>query len=511
MKKLLLVFVIFNSTGLLAQQIKVNYSAKFEFRKEEGTEYQIGNFYYRMDLDLTGPQFAIGAKLSKNVHAITLYKYDAAMKEIKAVKLEEGKKNFGPFNSHFVILDNKLLLVYYKYPDAKTIKLFVSEVNQETLSLDNTKEALSLPVADFGFLKALSMSSSDNQLYTSVSPDKTKLLLLHSNTSQIGSCIVDKELNITGVSTAKSPDEKGFLAQFVCVDNAGNKYMSYRYTENRLYRRGIYMQNTAGKQSFQRFNTGKSEFYANDIKFKCAGDNSKVWLYANFYGEYLNEGVVLATADVSTLTIKISGLYPYPEDYRQRLHKLDFGYRKKGIYSVEKADFTMLELDNGSIALVGEPELEVTGTSSKGGSISRYFSGPIMAVVIKEGKPVFSLVPRKVSRFGGSPVLPVAYKNNIVCIYNDDKKNIEKSEDENKVSMEVKVENMALAAVVISSDGSVISKKRIADDPDGRNFFFLSDMQKISDTHFVIPVGHIKTKMTKYLTEIVQWATVKIE
>src|SRR5262245_1113981 len=102
MKKILLVLIILIASSLHAQKIKFTLSDKFEFRQEEGQAYKIGNSFYRMDLDMKGPQFAFTAKLSKATHAITLYKYDANMNQIKKLELEGGKKNFGPFTSRLI-------------------------------------------------------------------------------------------------------------------------------------------------------------------------------------------------------------------------------------------------------------------------------------------------------------------------------------------------------------------------------------------------------------------------
>jgi len=120
------------------------------------------------------------------------------------------------------------------------------------------------------------------------------------------------------------------------------------------------------------------------------------------------------------------------------------------------------------------------------------------------------MIPRKQIISEASDCIYFAWKNNLVCIYNDREKNLQ-SNDARDVSSENNTGDLVLAEAVISSDGAVLSKKKIADKPQGGNSFFTGVPQRLSSTSYVIPLGRRRVNMMQYYTELTQWATLSIQ
>jgi hypothetical protein len=509
MRYFLIGTLILLTCTLSAQEVKIKFSERFDKATEHNEIIKSGKFYYALDIDSKGYQFAYTAKLSKYTHGISLQKYDENLKKVKSLELEKGDKVFGPFNSRLVMLNDKLILFYYKYPEAETIKLYASYVDEQTLELSATKEIISFSQENYGLFKAFGTSANDNKLFTTTSPDKNKLLVVHSNASQITSCILNKDLVISRNTSTKSPQSSDFVTQSVFLDNSGNKYMAYKFTENKHSRRGIFMQNSSGKEKFQEVNAG-TDLYPNDITFKNSLDNAKVWAYGDYHGKNLNEGILLASLDASSLKTNAPHLYPYPDDYKKKLYKLDFGARSRDYYSVRDADYSLHELENGTLALVGYTKYFEQNISSRGGTITTAFAGPIMAAFINGEKSSFKLVPRKQVTSGASDCITRTNKNTIMCIYTDGKVNIEtSSEDDTKVISSVN-NTLALAALVMDSDGRILSKKVISESPKG-GYYDISKKFEITDKNILIPISHSRTTFTAVFSSIVQCAELVIE
>src|SRR5690606_1069912 len=82
--------------------------------------YKAGDFFYHLEIDPIS-LFKVGA------HNLSVHKYDAAMKEIKSNKLQDGT-TYGPYISKMILFNDKLIVLYYVKID-NNLKLFCGEVD----------------------------------------------------------------------------------------------------------------------------------------------------------------------------------------------------------------------------------------------------------------------------------------------------------------------------------------------------------------------------------------------
>jgi hypothetical protein len=194
---------------------------------------------------------------------------------------------------------------------------------------------------------------------------------------------------------------------------------------------------------------------------------------------------------------------------KETIQKLGFGDKTKGHYSVRSINYSMLEFDNGTVAMTGFPEYTLTYQTPKS-NWSKTYSGPIVIILIHDTKAKFVTIPRKQEASEGSGNIPMISKDKLICIYNDNEKNIQ-NEISDKVKEEDSPKNLALAAAIIDEGGNIISRKKIADNAIGKNYFFTSYTKELSNNTFLIPIGRTKANFVKYVTDIVQWATIEVK
>jgi hypothetical protein len=510
MKKILLLLLLFPMVTLRAQDVKVSLSSPFEV-KDGDDFFKIGDAFYKMEIDNDLPRNDIASKLMKSAHSITLYKYDNAMNEVKKNELEEGKKNFEPFLPKMFDFDNKVLLVYYRfYKGEDSARLFLSQVDPETLETTNTKELFSFSQKKASAFKAYAYQEDDYHLFVSLSPDKNKILVAHTNNVQISSCVIDKNLDITENTFSKCLNIKNFIGRNAFIDNSGNKYISYHTGTDDNPRNGLFVQNVFGKEIFTVFNTGDPMYNAGLLNIKNSKDNSKIYVYGAYSTDrmYEDQGILLSTIEATGLKINTPQLFPFSDDFKQRMYDLKFGNKHKGIYSPVNTLFTLRELDNGTLAFLGTPK------KAFGPNFVNYY-GPIVSVFINNGKISTALIPRMQGGTDASASLFVTNKNNIVCIYTDDEKNltVDINTSVNAVSFDKLFglpENFILATAIIDVNNTVISRKKIADDK-LKNYYFLDEAYQLEDNSFIMPIGHTKATLSTAYDELTQWVNLEIQ
>ena len=107
-----------------------------------------------------------------------------------------------------------------------------------------------------------------------------------------------------------------------------------------------------------------------------------------------------------------------------------------------------------------------------------------------------------------SAFIAVPYGDKLVCIYNDSEKSLG-SDDLRVNGKQYRIGDMVLAYAVIGSDGTVISRKKVAD-KDGHLSFFTQYQQNIGDDNYLVPMCEYKMNAIRYYTEMKQWAKIKV-
>ena len=535
MKKKLLVFLLLSTLFVNAQKVNVSLSNEFK-EQTDGLIVKLCNNYYNSQIIMGAPSLNFFKKLHSVGFGITIHKYDDKMQEVKKVDLDNGNKSFSPPESKLILFAKRLLLIHFKYSDDDVMKVLMSEVDTTTLTIKNTKEIYSYHQDNVGASRF--PEATDERLYYAISPDNTKLMVaIGSNwLDNVFSIIISNDLTLSIKTVSKKPNEKYFQIGKLCVDNDGNKYISYSYGKYKEYTTGILLQNNKGKDCFTTIETGLDEYKLSLVAFKSSSDNTKVYAFASYYKKkHENEGVVLATIDAQALKIKNAQTCPYPDDLLLRMHKLDFADKASGHYVLNDVDYDLFELSNGSISLVGVPHYTKTtstysafndpnhfagvdANATRNGNFvddSRSYAGPVMGVFIAGKKTNFFMIPRsqyntdKYLLFEYSPVV-IPYNNKLVCIYTDKEKNVE-APISDKVSSSQNSSDLILADAIVDSDGNIVSREKLVDCPKGRNSFFTSEARKITPNKISLPIGIINSNFTSFGKRFIQWVNLEVK
>ena len=517
-KKLLFpaAFLFFSFT-MSAQEMRTTFSKEFSIRNpyslSEGT-CKIGNFYYRMEVDESdASKYAF--RIKKVKFGITLYQYDSDMNEWKKTELGGRNEKFGPFYPKIVWFNNKLLLFYFKVQQDEQIKFLLSEIDTTTLTATSTTEIYTIANA------FINRASFRRQLRYVVSPDGSKLfLVLSDNTTELSTCTITGD-KITEKKTLPLNNMKAFAVGNVFIDNKGNRYIGYRYNDS-VVERGIIMENGQDETKWQLYNTGQKNTWANDIYFAASADKTKTYAYSNFYHDYLNEGVVLATADAAGFSITNVQLFPYPDSLKRQLSDAGYGQKVKGNYTVQKIIYMFTELENGTIVFTGSPSFSGVSTITRSGgttaigtsipsssySIRESGAGTIINIFTKDDKSIFSNIERDQFETDAAGCIVFGYKNKLVCIYNESRLALQPHSYDGETIKDPS--GLILAQVIIGSDGTVLSAKKIAEAP-AKNYFFTAAYKTLPGNTWLIPVGRERMNLKEYYTQVSQWLTVEVK
>jgi len=512
MKKILLALLLLSTSALRAQTTQVSFSKKFSLKDpgltdKDGGVFRLNDFYYSMEIDYKGMQLAYTAKLDKIKYGINLYKYDLDMKEVKKITLKDRNRDLGPFSPQVTLFGHKILLFYYKVQEDNSIKLLMSVMNPETLDEIASKDLYTISQKNVGLFK-ISGVLDRNTLLLGSSPDGSKLLVSQSgNTNEIFTAVIDENMALAKSQASIIHDLKDVAFNDCCIDNAGNKYISYSYSPTKTFKRGVLVQNKEGKEAYLTFNSGSSPFEANTLAFKPSNDNSKMYIYANYYGDFLDEGLLLSTVNATQLSIGSSTLFPYPADIKEKLTGLGYGQKAKGAYTVSKIGYRCNELEDGTLAFAGYPAYTNTtsGLGPNGNvTVSSSHAGPLIHIFLQSGNAHFNVLYRTQLDASAGGFISIPYKNKIACLYMDSRKNLS---PEGTLRKKDHPDDLVLAVTQIGGDGTVISTKEAAAQPEHLNFF-INYYRQFANNHYIIPLGRNRVNMVRYYTELSQWAIV---
>ena len=522
MNRIFLLCCLLASSQLLAQNVSVCYSSRFSLRdkgltQKEGNTFRIGDYFYCVETDYKGMQLAYTARLKGVKYDVNLYKFDSTMKQLGKVALD-GQWSLGPFPPVPAYFGGNLLVFYYKVSDNGDIHLLFSAVDPETMAISPAKELNVISEKNTGMFN-IGKSFNLNRLSVTLNADSTKLLVVQSgNTDVFCSAVINKDLSFAKpVISRVRGDLDDFRINSLCMDVAGNKYLTYDYIEDRKRHHGLIIQSAAGKDAWPELRIPDDVTNAGLLWVRPSRDNSKVYVYGIAKGDMRMErevGILVATVDVAKLRLSNVKFFPYPQELREKLHKMDYAEKHHGNLEVKNAFYASNELEDGTLALTGYPEdieqsaprTHVDGSTSQATYI---YAGPIINIFVKDGKANFGVIYRNQEMTNASMFIAAPYHNKLVCIYNDEENSIS-SDDPHVNGKKYDLKELVLAVAVLGSDGTVISRKKLAD-KQGHLSFFTNDQQRLQGASYLIPLGQDKVNLMRYFTEYEQWATVSIQ
>jgi len=390
MKKVLFACLLLQTFLLHAQDISVAMGPQFKLKdfdyRKTSTADKMGDFFYGMKYTQKRAHFGFTVRLDDLKIGIELTKSDAGMNVIKSVAMQNGQADFGPFPPRVKIFGNRVLLFFYKVQPDGSIKLFVSDINNETLADAKAIDLYTFSQKNVG-LFSLESAYESNKLDFCLTPDSTKMLVALSGTSnEIFSCLIDDNLAITSskVSVQKN-NPNAVTINSAYIDKDGNRYFGYTYKLDKLLTSGVMINDSKGLDHYIPFSSAMPGSQGGDLLINGSNDNTKVYVYGGYKTGDLSKGVFLTTVDAARLTINRPVLFPYPDDVMENLRKLDFAYKSHGEFGIENITYTFTDLENGAVALTGYPYYTKQSVFTNS-TASVSYAGPVMAVIFKGGK-----------------------------------------------------------------------------------------------------------------------------
>ncbi|HEY2722579.1 MAG TPA: hypothetical protein VGI82_12680, partial [Chitinophagaceae bacterium] len=200
------------------------HTVKWTLREKQG--FIDGSNIIQIERTGTKLQTAYTVHLDGTKHAVIIHKIDSTGKEIETNHLEGGEKVFGPVSTEPIEFAGKLLLFYFKYVDKDSMKLYVSEVNKNSLELTNTTRLYSYQQDNVGIFKL--GKALDREITLHTSEDGSKLLVAFpGNKEEFFTCVFDNNLQITRQKVSKLAGTGDLTVSEVYLDNSGNSIITF--------------------------------------------------------------------------------------------------------------------------------------------------------------------------------------------------------------------------------------------------------------------------------------------
>lgn len=507
MKHLFFIAIIFHCTYSFGQVItaSVENQSKYylkhvrKLNTKEKQEYQAGENI--IQIETTGFKFQVAYTVRFNgiKHGITIHRLDSSHTEIAVNELAGGEKEFGPLRSVSTEFGDELLLFYFKYVDKDSMKLYMSEIDKNSLQLINTTYLFGYQQDNVGLFKLAKAMSREAKLF--LSPDKSKLMVaLQAKKDDFFTCVFDKNLQVLRKNTSKLSGSEDLMLDDAFLDNSGNSIiaLSKEHVSDETFGGTIeekfFLQNANGNEKLMDIKSWYSDVELRDVRFESSKDQSKIFAFGEYKGAVANGGIWISEIQIDKLSLAIPKTFPYPDEFKKQVYDIGFADKKKDNYGILDAELQLSEFENGDLVIGGSPLLRHDGTytDSKGGrgGYVTYFAGPVMMMFLNDKKePSFGMLPRYQWHCGGSKSIFIPYKNKLVVVYNDVEKNI--NEQPNTEEVRMKGINMAkelsLASAIVNKSGKVETKQLLAGGISRLTFFNTSSCDFISDMNLRIP------------------------
>ena len=393
-----------------------------------------------------------------------------------------------------------------------------SIVDPETLAAEPGKRLGTIDEANAWGFKSLT-AEENNKLQIMFSPDGNKMAVVQSgNTTDVMTFLLDKNgpVGKPRISHFEQGDPKSFRIDQALVDSAGNRFLTYKYVEDKQWKSGILLQNARGREKWINIEPMKDGLEAGVVFMHLSPVGGKIYVYGPCAADKFDRGVFLMTLDVDKMRLAPAEIYPYPMDVITKLEKMDYVDKKHSDVMVKRIYYDLNELSDGSVVLTGYPvDVEShayykasrmdAGTTTK---INDY-AGPLVNIFIKDGKCTTAVIPRSQEQSVESDFIAIPYKDKLICVYNDNEKSI--GSDDPKINgKRYRVDDLVLAYAVIGSDGTIIERKKLGD-KQGKLAYFTRYMESLPDSSFLIPMCEYKMGVGRYYLRMQRWAAVKVE
>lgn len=493
------------STSLHSQELKLELSTPGKIKDASSHFHRYGKYIYSDKTNWAAKQFALTATLKKVHYGLDVIQYDDQLNEQKKLSLDNDK-DLGPFMPIVHYGENAIYAMYFKFVDDK-VKMYVSKINPDDLSVVATKEVMDYDQRNQGFWNLVNTVYDAESFYT-VSPDGKNAWIVHASPTLLLTTVIDADLNIVQKAESVPVKLKRLKITGAEMNNAGDKVLAFYFDDaamHEFFRRGLFVQPANSAGSFKNVELPESKFPGN-LQLAQSRDGQKLYIGGEYFGEdysYGGQGVMLGEVNLKNGSIGNLKFHPYTNELRQRVYDLDFASKRKGqiIFTDHHLNYKIVEMEDKTIVLSSDMQDTQVGTH-----VSYTYFGPIVHVFLKpDGNATMTLIPKKQSGTSYTSFFNYLYKDKLICIYADIPKYQEKVFADKDISTIRSLSDIVPVANIYASDGKLVSRKMLINNKDQmKGNVLIGNVSKIGDNRFLMPIGESKVNLIKYYLNIDQ-------
>jgi hypothetical protein len=302
--------------------------------------------------------------------------------------------------------------------------------------------------------------------------------------------------------------------------------------------------NAEGKKTETKLNPSGNLFpYSSNASIAKDGKSIYVYSTTTVQGDDNTpcNGLLLSQLDCSTLKLSRPLAYEFTPEIIEAIYQKGGGAKHKKEYWMYNFTPNLVELDNGSIVILGSSEQISTSTSKSAPNMNNQTHeiaittldvGPVMAFFLNKNAKSFdyTLIPRRISlsksassgsgaiQVVQSPGISHSYSgfaaanlgDGIVIVYNDDEKNLTRDEDE-KIAEAHSAGDLILAEALINADKKLQYRKQIGKDLSGKYTYFLGNTIPTSSPSLIFPIAKEGTGFNVRKTFYTNWCFLDIK
>ncbi len=507
------------------QHSQITISDDFKIAEKEYKNETVTHSIYHNNCFYTATNSGIGdhykwlfTKLYDCKYAVTISKFDKNMNKIGDFELANGEKQFGPLMPELILLNNKLCLAYFQSDNKTSFDLYLSLVDENNLTIKEPKKICTIQQENVGIFKIESIINA-GLVYFIHSADNTKTLIAcKTSPNTMLTFVLDNDLNIVKQTTVHTDNDGFYIAKAVLTNNNIECYILSSGGETKAV-----CVSADGKKSEMKLNSsGNLVPYNTNASLSKDGKSIYIYSTTSLGKEDKNcNGLLLSQLDCSTLQLSKPLQYEFMPEMVETVYGKGGGTEHKREYFMNNFMPYLMELDNGSMVILGSPEDVSVSTKTVASfdnnrmkteeeSTTTLDVGPVMAFYLnKNGKTFdYAIIPRKISlsksassgsgaiQIVESPDISRSYSNfsatnlgnEIAIVYDDDENNITRSEDE-KISEAHTPKNLVLAEALINKDKKLEYRKQIGQNMSGRYTYFLGNIIPTSSSSIIFPIA----------------------
>jgi hypothetical protein len=260
---------------------------------------------------------------------------------------------------------------------------------------------------------------------------------------------------------------------------------------------GLLIQKMDNTEKFIKYNTIGPGGKPCNIHFKISKDYTQTYMFGDYSRNSGIEGIWLTHIETNEFKIGEPELFAYPNDVKKEFSDLGFDLGKK--ITILKARFSLVEFDDGSMAICGHIISPWYGGVDRHGSTAiGFFGGPLITAFIDKGSMQckFSVLPRKMNDPAVGDGIYIPFRDKLVIIYNDFTNNLIRDSVQAKGGKVNKEDNtpLSLGYVVLRKDGTVEIKKMLANRRELKSDLSTNEYLKIADNKWLIPSRYYDQK-----------------